>query len=202
MKGNLHVILASQSPRRKELLEREGIAFTVIPADIDETRHGDESPLDLVSRLATQKALSVAKGLREPANETVLAADTIVWKGSEIFGKPHDDAEAQSMLASLSGTTHHVSTGVCIVSGGQTTTFVETSDVTFRPLSPQEIAAYVESGECSDKAGAYAIQGGAHGFVERLRGDYDNVVGLPVTRIKEHLSRIEDPDMTCPIPVP
>jgi len=185
------MILASQSPRRKDLLEREGISLTIIPADIDETRLPEERPTELVARLATEKARAVADALTEPPDEPILVADTIVWQDDVIFGKPLDDADAIRMLQTLSGAIHHVSTGVCLIWRGLERTFVETTDVCFRDLTATEIASYVATGECADKAGAYAIQGGAHGFVDRLEGDYDNVVGLPVTRVLEALSEME-----------
>ncbi|MBO7674109.1 MAG: septum formation inhibitor Maf [Atopobiaceae bacterium] len=189
------MILASASPRRQELLAAAGFSLTIEPADIDETRMPSESPCELVGRLATQKAqASLAAHGPLGAGETLLAADTIVWTGDDVLGKPIDQQDARRMLAELSGKTHHVSTGVCLVrataDGTCTTrTFVETTAVTFRTLSTDEINAYVATGEPMDKAGAYGIQGGAGRFVERLDGDYDNVVGLPVARVLEELGR-------------
>ena len=183
------MILASQSPRRKELLERSHLDFTIHPADIDEDRLAGESPTELVSRLARTKAHAVADELGRD-DEVILAADTIVWKGDDVFGKPQSPQDAFRMLKTLSGATHHVSTGVCLLLGTRESTFVETTDVSFRKLSDDEIWAYVEGGEPADKAGAYAIQGGAHGFVDALDGDYDNVVGLPIRRVLGELSRL------------
>ena len=183
------MILASQSPRRKEILERAHLDFTIHPADINEDRIEGESPTDLVRRLAHTKAHAVQDELR-CFDEVILAADTIVWQGDDVFGKPHDAADAIRMLKTLSGATHHVSTGVCLISGAAESTFVETTDVRFRELADQEIEAYVACGEPADKAGAYAIQGGAHGFVDALDGDYDNVVGLPIRRVLEELSKL------------
>jgi septum formation protein len=183
------MILASASPRRQELLEAAGFELSIEPADIDETRAPNESPLELVERLATQKAhASLANHGSLAKGETLLAADTIVWTGNDVLGKPRDPDDARRMLRELSGRTHHVSTGVCLLVGTDGAepikhSFTETSAVTFRELSDAEIDEYVRTGEPMDKAGAYGIQGGAGRFVERLDGDYDNVVGLPVTRI-------------------
>ena len=183
------MILASASPRRQELLAREGISFTVDPSDINESRQHGESPRALVERLATEKAQACAE--RHPGtDEVILAADTIVWRGDVIFGKLATDEKAVRMLESLSGATHHVTTGVALISPTSSVSFAVTSDVTFRDLTDDEIRAYVATGECADKAGAYAIQGGAAGFVEELKGDYDNVVGLPVKRVLDELEKL------------
>lgn len=183
------MILASASPRRAELLAAKGIAFTVEPADIDETRKPHEAPRALVERLAREKALACAAN-HPDTDEVILAADTIVWRGDVVFGKPANDEMAVRMLESLSGATHHVTTGVALAHKGACVSFTETTNVSFRELTDDEIHAYVATGECADKAGAYAIQGGAAGFVEALEGDYDNVVGLPVKRVLEELARL------------
>ncbi|MDO4537853.1 MAG: Maf family protein [Coriobacteriales bacterium] len=189
------MILASASPRRLELLQKAGFQLSVMPADIDEQRLDGETPIALVQRLATAKAhasLKLAGAL--PAGEVLLAADTIVWTGDDVLGKPHDAGDACRMLAELSERTHHVSTGVCLLVGApdapagiQERSFVETTSVSFREVTSAEIASYVATGEPMDKAGAYAIQGGAHAFVSSFEGDYDNVVGLPVTRVLTEL---------------
>lgn len=185
------MILASASPRRLELLRNAGFELVVEPAPIDEARLAHEAPVELVRRLAVEKAHATL-GQHGPLapDEELLAADTIVWKGDEVLGKPADDADACRMLRLLSGGTHHVSTGVCLMRGKRESSFVETTDVTFRTLTDEEIASYVATGETADKAGAYAIQGGAHGFVRSLDGDYDNVVGLPVARVIEELQKL------------
>lgn len=190
------MILASASPRRKELLEREGFELVVEPSDVDESRLPHESPTRLVERLATAKAYAALanRGTLEP-REVLLSADTIVWTGNTVLGKPKDEDDAVRMLRTLSGHTHHVSTGVCILCGTGVddhiqSSFVETTGVTFRALSDDEIRAYVVTGEPMDKAGAYGIQGGAGAFVSALEGDYDNVVGLPVSRVLLELRRI------------
>lgn len=188
------MILASASPRRRELLSRAGFDLSIEPANIDETRLPGESPLALVERLATQKAKAAhASHGRLQSGQVLLAADTIVWTGDDVLGKPADEADARRMLSELSGAAHHVSTGVCLVmetNDGATVmrSFVETTQVTFKELTPEQVDAYVATGEPMDKAGAYGIQGGAGTFVSHLEGDYDNVVGLPVGRIMRELS--------------
>ncbi len=189
------MILASASPRRLELLQRAGFELEVAPADIDEQRLPGETPVSLVERLATQKAHASLEALGAlPKGEVLLAADTIVWTGDDVLGKPSSVGDACRMLAELSGRTHYVSTGVCLLVGAPDSpakpterAFVETTSVRFREVSAAEIASYVATGEPMDKAGAYAIQGGAHGFVSSFEGDYDNVVGLPVERVLREL---------------
>ena len=180
------MILASASPRRLELLRAAGIDPKVMPADIDETQLPGETPCELVARLARNKANHVLETNPDIEPGTlVLAADTIVWTtDGQALGKPADDAEAREMISSLAGRTHHVSTGTCIkVAGGDASCFVETTDVTFFTLSPAEVDAYVSSGKPQGKAGAYAIQGCGRALVEKIDGDYSNVVGLPLARV-------------------
>lgn len=187
------MILASQSPRRIELMQEAGYTARVIPADIDETPLPGEAPLALVERLARDKALAVAR-VHAQAGEAVVAADTIVTIDGEILGKPADAADAKRMLRLLSGRTHHVATGVCVAvaqAGGDPLmrSFVEVTDVTFYPLDKDEIEGYASSGEPLDKAGAYGIQGiGGRMLVEKIDGDFYNVVGLPIARLA-HLIR-------------
>lgn len=199
------MILASQSPRRRELLADAGFELTIIPAQIDETRLPDESPVELVGRLAAEKAEAVRASLGAGVRDDLLvAADTIVWMGDEALGKPSDASDAAAMLRELSGRTHHVSTGVCAMrlsSGGEPmaeTRFVETTDVTFWELTEAEVAAYVATGEPLDKAGAYGIQGAGRMLVRRVDGDYPNVVGLPVARLVRELGRLMS-DGTDPV---
>ena len=173
------VILASQSPRRKELMEKLNIPFTVRVADIDETPDPKLSVKEDVARLSRLKAEAIP---RQP-EDIVVAADTIVVLDGEQLGKPKDREEAALMLTRLSGNTHQVMTGLTLLQGSKQVTHVEVTEVTFRPLSPVEIQAYVDSGDCDDKAGAYGIQSGAAVFVEKICGDYYNVVGLPVCRL-------------------
>lgn len=198
--GMGHMILASASPRRRELLEELGFALEILPADIDETRRKGEYPCDLVQRLAHEKAWHVLGTHGLDADGFLLAADTIVWMGNEALGKPADDEDAHNMLRDLSGRTHHVSTGVSLLYRGagnpkvREASFVETTDVTFHELTEAQITAYVRSGECSDKAGAYAIQGTGRLLVSGIRGDYANVVGLPVCRVVREMARLSADD--------
>lgn len=186
------LILASASPRRAELLREAGIAFEVLPVAVDETPRPGESARQMVRRLAEQKARLAAARLPPAAAGhplLLLAADTTVALGGEIFGKPANAEDARQMLAKLSGRTHEVITAVALLClpEGALRVADATTRVTFRPLSDAEVEAYVASGEPRDKAGAYAIQGGAAGFVVRIEGSYSNVVGLPIERVKEML---------------
>jgi septum formation protein len=183
------IILASASPRRQELLRSAGISFTVQPADINETPLPGEAPRDCAERLAREKALAVS---RKNPGQWVLGADTIVVVDEAILGKPRDDEDAARMLKLLSGRTHAVITGVCVVEPGvrgqgsgasKINTSSETTLVTFCGMSDEEIREYVATGEPMDKAGAYAIQGMASRWIPRIEGDYSNVVGLPVALV-------------------
>jgi len=176
------LVLASASLRRAELLRAAGIRFEVVAADVDERQHDREDAQSYVRRLAAAKAAFVA-ALRP--GRPVLGADTTVVAGDEVLGKPRDAADAAAMLAKLSGRSHWVLTGVCLIgSDGRAETAVATTTVEFRRLTDAEIDEYVASGEPMDKAGAYAIQGRARRFVTRFDGDFDNVVGLPVALIQ------------------
>ena len=185
------MILASQSPRRIELMDEAGFTCRVIPADIDETPHEGEQPLDLVGRLAKDKALCVASE-HAHAGEIVVAADTIVTIDGVILGKPADAQDAKRMLRLLSGRTHQVATGVRVARANAAgdaaepvlQNFVEVTDVTFYALDEDTIEEYAQSGEPLDKAGAYGIQGkGGRMLVEKIDGDFYNVVGLPIARV-------------------
>jgi septum formation protein len=184
------LVLASASPRRAELLRAAGIPFDVAVADVDETQHPGEAADAYVRRLAAAKASRAAA--THPGRQ-VLGADTTVVLDGEVLGKPHDAAEAASMLRRLSGRSHRVLTGVCLIGpGARQETAVASTAVEFRPLTDDEIERYVASGEPMDKAGAYAIQGGAAAFVTRIDGDYDNVVGLPVGLIQAMCRGVRD----------
>jgi len=176
------LLLASGSPRRADLLRAAGLPFEVAPPDVDETPQAGESPETMVARLAEAKARAVA--VAHPGR-AVLGADTTVVIDGTSLGKPVDAADASRMLAALSGRTHTVLTGVCLVSprapAGESA--VAATQVEFLPLSPDEVAWYVASGEPMDKAGGYAIQGLGSRFVRRIEGSYANVVGLPVELI-------------------
>lgn len=183
------VVLASGSPRRRELLGQMGIEdFEVLPAQGEETAPEGLAPDALVARLALQKAREVA-ALRPET--TVIGADTVVALDGRVLGKPSDEEEAREMLSALSGRRHQVYTGMAVLSGGQAFTHVECTQVEFRPLTAEEIAAYVATGESMDKAGAYGIQGRACVFIRGIQGDYYNVVGLPVCALHELLAQLE-----------
>jgi septum formation protein len=173
------LVLASQSPRRSEILRQAGIPFTVRAADVDESLLSGESPADYVKRLARAKATAVTA----VDGEIVLGADTTVVIDGEILAKPSDAADARRMLALLSGRRHEVLTGICLRRGADAPCEYATTGVVFASLSDAEIDQYVASGEPMDKAGAYAIQGLASKFVERIEGDYFNVMGLPVALV-------------------
>ncbi len=170
--------LASASPRRRELLAQIGVAHDIEPAEVDEERRPGEPPREYVLRLAREKALSVRS--RRPAEQPVLAADTAVVLGESVFGKPRDRQDALEMLAALGGRTHEVLTAVALAAGGAVATALSVSAVRMRALTQAERAAYWASGEPSDKAGAYAIQGLGAVFVESLNGSYSGVMGLPL----------------------
>ena len=175
----MNVILASQSPRRRELLGLTGLAFTVRVADIDETMDENAAPFDEVARLSREKAMAVPR----EEDDVVIAADTIVVCDGQKLGKPADEADAFRMLSMLSGRDHQVMTGLTVLRGDKAVTHTEVTDIHFRDLTPGEIRAYIATKEPMDKAGAYGIQGGAALFVDGLKGDYFNVVGLPVCRL-------------------
>lgn len=178
------LILASRSPRRSELLTAAGISFEVLAADIDETPHANESPVAYVERLAIEKARAVL-ALRPDAR--VLGADTTVTIDGEILGKPVDEADAFRMIRLLNGRAHDVHTGVAVVSRAGVRSAVDTTRVWFGAMTDGDIAWYVGTGEPVDRAGAYAIQGFASRFIERIEGSYSNVVGLPVALVSSIL---------------
>ena len=187
----MQLILASASPRRKELLGLFGMPFSIRVADIDETMDPDKTPFDEVGRVSRSKAMAVS---REPG-ETVIAADTIVVCQGKVLGKPRDAEEAKAMLRLLSGRDHQVMTGCTLLTDGDCRTFTEVTDLHFREIGEKEIERYVASGEPMDKAGAYGIQGGAALFCQRMTGDYYNVMGLPVCRLWETLRAMKPEDM-------
>lgn len=181
------IILASASPRRRDLLAELRVPFAVQPSDVDETPRRNEAPEALVRRLARMKA---SKTFAHQRASVVLAADTIVAVDSDVLGKPANRDEACSMLRRLSGREHRVLTGFCVLApGGDMVDEVVATRVRFRPLTTAEIDTYVDSGEPFDKAGAYAIQGGAGAFVESIEGSYSNVVGLPLDEVAAVLGR-------------
>lgn len=189
------IILASASPRRRELLERAGVNFEVIPASGEENRISDD-PKEAVQQLARDKAVSVMHTIEDSADGTlVIGSDTVVVFENMILGKPHDIEDAVNTLKKLQGNTHQVNTGVSVLEkkNGVWTehTFYESTDVTFYPVSDEEIRAYVATGEPMDKAGSYGIQGIFGIYVRGICGDYNNVVGLPVARLFYEMKKSE-----------
>ena len=185
--STLRVILASASPRRRDLLDLIGIPHVVQPADIDESVREAESPAAYVERLAREKAAAVA---RLHPEAIIIAADTTVVRDGTILGKPTDDADAAQMISSLAGRAHTVCTGMAVQRGTHVASAVEQVDVTFRSLTAAEIAAYVATGEPRDKAGAYGIQGYGATIVERIEGDYFSVMGLGLRRVVQLLAAV------------
>ena len=182
----MEIILASQSPRRRELLRLFGLPFTICVADIDETMDVGKDPAEEVARVSRCKALAT---VRED-DALVIAADTIVVCQGKVLGKPHSPEEAEQMLRLLSGRDHQVMTGVTVLRGHEERVFTEITDLHFRELTEKEIRRYVRSGEPMDKAGAYGIQGGAALFCQCMTGDYYNVMGLPVCRLGQVLKEL------------
>lgn len=171
------MILASASPRRKELLSLVASHFTIAPADIDETVEVNESPKEYVCRMAKEKAQVIQTLYSE---EVVIGCDTTVVTNNKILGKPTDTKDATQMLEMLSGSTHEVLTAVCVITPEKTYEHLEVVRVVFYPLDAEDIEMYVKTGEPMDKAGAYGIQGKASVFVKEIHGDYFSIVGLPV----------------------
>ena len=182
----MELILASQSPRRRELLGLFHLPFVIRVADIDETMDETASAYEEVARVSREKALAVSRG----EDDVVIAADTIVVCQGKVLGKPHSPEEAVQMLSLLSGRDHQVMTGMTVLRGERVLSHTEVTDIHFRELSQKEINAYVATGEPMDKAGAYGIQGGAALFAEKMVGDYYNVMGLPVCKLHQMLSEI------------
>lgn len=182
----MKLILASQSPRRKELLGLFSIPFVIEIADIDEEMDPKKLPFDEVARVSRLKAEAVPRKM----DDIVIAADTIVVCDGAVLGKPKDEDDAFRMLRALSGKDHQVMTGLTVLKGETAGVCTEVADVHFRELTDREILAYIRTGEPMDKAGSYGIQGKAAMFVEGIRGDYFNVMGLPVCRLYQMLKEI------------
>lgn len=182
----MRLILASQSPRRRELLGLFGIPFVVNVADIDETMDPGKAPFDEVARVSSCKALAIAR----TEEDVVIAADTIVVVEGRVLGKPRDEADAFRMLRLLSGRDHQVMTGVCVLRGEEVRVFTEVTNLHFRDLTDAEIRRYIATGDPMDKAGSYGIQNGAALFCEKMNGDYYNVMGLPVCRLGQVLKEL------------
>lgn len=177
------LILASKSPRRREILDMMGYRYVCCPADTDETILPGTPPADAVQLLAERKAAAVPRS----AGDVVIGSDTVVALDNEIFGKPADESDAKAMLRRLSGHTHTVYTGVCIIGDNKKTVFCSPSKVTFYPLSDEDIDRYVATGEPLDKAGAYGIQGKGLINIEKIDGDFYAVMGLPAARTAREL---------------
>lgn len=192
----MKIILASQSPRRRELLERMGVTeFEVRPAQGEERVDPNLTPAQLVEQLSVQKAREIAA--QEP-EALVIAADTVVAVDDKVLGKPADRQDAVAMLTQLSGRSHTVYTGVTVCRGVEERTEHEATEVVFCPLTPEQIQAYVDTFEPMDKAGSYGIQGRGCVLVEGIRGDYYNVVGLPVCRLAQMLRQFGVEPLTRP----
>ena len=183
---DMELILASGSPRRRELLSLYTTDFTVCVSDFDESTVTADTPAHLVEQLARGKCLAVAK---DHPDAVVIGCDTVVDVNGEVFGKPHGVEDAKRMLRALSGAAHQVHTGVCVSHGGRTESFVDSCKVTFFPLSEEEIDFYASTKEPYDKAGAYAIQGRAALWLDRIEGDYYTIMGLPVSRTVQLVER-------------
>ena len=181
------LILASASPRRAELVRQLQLEFHVVPSDATELHHEHLTATEISQVNAYRKARAVAKKFPDAL---VLGADTLVYLGTQLFGKPSDLADAQRMLTQLQGQTHQVITGVCLIHlrGHRQKVFAESTDVTFRPLNAEQIRDYLARISPLDKAGAYAIQENADLIVEKISGSFSNVVGLPVERVREELA--------------
>ncbi len=180
------IILASGSPRRKDFMKRLGLKFRIIVPNIDESRLKDEAPKELVKRLSKLKAQTIANQYPE---DIVIAADTIVVLNNEILGKPRNRNEAKLMLKKLSGKTHEVFTGYTVQKGNISYHGIERTEVTFASISDELITAYISSGEGDDKAGAYGIQGLAAMFIQKINGDLNTVIGLPICTIRILLAK-------------
>jgi septum formation protein len=181
----MRLILASASPRRRELLASAGFTFETLEVDVDEQRRQDEPAVEYVRRLAGEKSARALETIVSPLNQdvVVIGADTAVVIDGDVLGKPQSAEDARAMLQRLSGRTHHVLTGVSLRTSTRESGCVETTVVWFARLTPEEIAWYVDTGEGIDKAGAYAIQGRAGRFIPRIEGSYSNVVGLPISAV-------------------
>lgn len=182
----MEVILASQSPRRKELMGLFGFPFSVRVADVDEWMDPQKPPFDEVARVSLLKARAISR----QETDIVIAADTIVVCDGVVLGKPKDEQDAFRMLKMLSGRAHQVMTGLTVLQGAETYTCTEVTDIHFCALTDRQIQNYIATGEPMDKAGSYGIQGGAALFADRIEGDYYNVVGLPVCRLGQILQQL------------
>jgi len=182
----MNIVLASQSPRRKELLEKCNVPFLCDPADIDETMNLSNNLADEIQNLAYRKAEEVLK--RHP-DDLIIGSDTIVVFHNQVLGKPKNTADAFYMLQQLQGNTHQVITGLCFLSKKRKYTAVSISKVVFSAMSDEEINEYISTGECMDKAGAYGIQGFGGKYITKIEGDYYTIMGLPLNMVYEELKK-------------
>ena len=180
----MNIVLASQSPRRKELLEKCNVSFTCDPADIDETMDLSNNLNDEIQNLAYRKA---AEALKRHPDDLIIGSDTIVVLNNQVLGKPKDQADAFQMLKHLQGNTHEVITGLCFLSKKRKYTAVSNSKVAFSTMNDEEINEYISTGECMDKAGAYGIQGFGGRYITKIEGDYYTIMGLPLNMVYEEL---------------
>ena len=183
----MEIILASGSPRRKEILSNLGVAFKVVIPDVDEAVEPSLAPGEAVRVISKRKALAVSR----KAEGVIIAADTVVFFNGKILGKPRDEKDAYAMLSALSGSRHQVFTGVTIINNGREESFVSETAVEFYALTDKEILDYIASGEPMDKAGAYGIQGLGALFVKRIEGDYLNTVGLPAAETLRRVNQVK-----------
>lgn len=181
-----HIILASASPRRKEILELADLKFDVMPSDAQEITT-KTAPNEVVMELASIKAKDIYK--KSEKQSMIVGADTVVAYQGQILGKPTDEADAKRMLTMLSGQTHEVYTGVCVIEDEKIKTFYEETKVTFYEISDEQIDHYIKTGEPMDKAGSYGIQGKAAVFIKGIEGDYYNVVGFPIARFLQEITK-------------
>ena len=181
-----HIILASASPRRKEILELADLKFNIMPSNAQEITT-KTAPNEVVMELASIKAKDIYK--KSEKQSMIVGADTVVAYQGQILGKPTDEADAKRMLTMLSGQTHEVYTGVCVIEDGKTKTFYEETKVTFYEISDEQIDHYIKTGEPMDKAGSYGIQGKAAVFIKGIEGDYYNVVGFPIARFLQEITK-------------
>lgn len=188
----MHIILASRSPRRVELLKQINVSCTVMPADIDESVWADELAADYVLRLAVEKAEAISASVTKTSDQLILAADTTVALDKHILGKPEDDEDAIRMLKKLSGTTHQVHTAVAVCRYNRIQVLLNTTHVTMMPLTDAMIDVYIQAGEHRDKAGSYGIQGLAGAWIQRIDGSYSGVMGLPLYETAQLLSELKN----------
>lgn len=181
-----HIILASASPRRKEILELADLKFDIMPSNAQEITT-KTAPNEVVMELASIKAKDIYE--KSEKQSMIVGADTVVAYQGQILGKPTDEADAKRMLTMLSGQTHEVYTGVCVIEDEKIKTFYEETKVTFYEISDEQIDRYIKTGEPMDKAGSYGIQGKAAVFIKRIEGDYYNVVGFPIARFLQEITK-------------